>query len=112
MGKLVYADAELDITIEDRTLTHLQIVIGSKLRRHESFFFSWTDDPTVGNGRSSVWLDACIPLYFTYDNRRTPLVNREWLGILTTSANSGSGLVFSAEPNSATGTTAPPRSHI
>lgn len=112
MGKLVYADAELDITIEDRTLAHLQIVIGNKLRRHESFFFSWTDDPAVGNGRSSVWMDASVPLYFTYDRRRLPTMNREWLAILTASANSGSGLVFSAEPNSATGKTAPPRSHV
>ncbi|MEF2975639.1 hypothetical protein V3W46_00275 [Subtercola sp. YIM 133946] len=54
MGKLVYGDSGTEIEFDDRVLTHLQIVIGAKLRRRESFFFSWKDDPAVGDGRSSI----------------------------------------------------------
>ncbi|SMQ74980.1 hypothetical protein [Agreia sp. VKM Ac-1783] len=43
MGKLIYGDAEIEIEFDDRALTHVQLVLGSKLRRGESFFFSWKD---------------------------------------------------------------------
>lgn len=43
MGKLVY-DSTFTAEFDDRLLTHLQIVIGMKLRRGESFMFSWKDD--------------------------------------------------------------------
>lgn len=39
MGKLYY-DSTLNTDIDDRTLAHLQVVIGAKLRRGESFYFS------------------------------------------------------------------------
>ncbi|ANP71086.1 ATP-dependent DNA ligase [Cryobacterium arcticum] len=77
---------------------HLQVVIGSKLRRGESFFLSWNDSPTAGAGRSSVWLHPSIPLYFRYFGGKTPRINRSWIEQLTTSANSGHGLLLSAEP--------------
>ena len=109
MGKLLYGDSDIEIEFDDRALTHLQIVIGSKLRRGESFFFSWKDDPAIGDGRSSIWLDKSIPLYFKFFGGKTPTLNREWLEILTSSANSGQGLIFSEEPNGATN---PPRSHV
>jgi hypothetical protein len=46
MGKLAY-DRSLTIDFDDRTLAHLQIVIGMKMRRGESFYFSWKDDQQV-----------------------------------------------------------------
>lgn len=98
MGKLLYGGAGLEIEFDDRALTHLQIVIGSKLRRRESFFFSWKDSSSIGDGRSSIWLDASIPLYFKFYGGKTPAVNREWIDVLTASANSGSGLVYTDEP--------------
>ena len=109
MGKLLYGDSDIEIEFDDRALTHLQIVIGSKLRRGESFFFSWKDDPAIGDGRSSIWLDKPIPLYFKFFGGKMPTLNREWLEILTSSANSGQGLIFSEEPN---GSTNPPRGHV
>ena len=96
MGKLIYDGIEIEF--EDRALVHLQVVIGSKLRRGESFFLSWNDAPSIGDGRSSVWLHASIPLYFKYYGGKTPSLNREWIQVLTTSANSGQGLLLSAEP--------------
>lgn len=32
MGKLLYGDSEIDIEFDDRALTHIQIVVGAKLR--------------------------------------------------------------------------------
>lgn len=98
MGKILYGDSGVEIGFEDRALAHLQIVIGAKLRRKESFFFSWKDDLTVGDGRSSVWLDCGIPLFFKYYGSRPPMINRQWVEVLTVSSNSGQGLVFSEEP--------------
>ena len=44
-----------------------------------SFFFTWREDPSVGDGRSSIWIDAAIPLYFKYYGSKAPTINREWL---------------------------------
>ena len=41
---------------------------------------------SVGDGRTSIWMDASIPLAFEYSGGRVPIVNREWLDILTASA--------------------------
>ena len=98
MGKLIYGNSGIEIEFDDRTLTHLQIVIAAKLRRRESFFFSWKDDPAVDNGRSSSWLDAYIPLYFKYAGGRVPTINRDSLEVLTASSNGIGGLQFSEEP--------------
>lgn len=102
MGKLIYGSSEIEIEFDDRALAHIQIVIGSKMRRGESFFLSWKDDPKVGDGRSSIWMDRSIPLYFKYAGGRSPIINRDWLALLTDSANSGQGLVFTNEPGGAT----------
>ena len=98
MGSLIYGSTAIEIEFEDRTLEHLQIVIATKLRRRESFFFSWRDPIKVGDGRSSLWLDPGIPLYFKYAGGRVPTISRSWLAELTASANSSSGLVLSDEP--------------
>jgi hypothetical protein len=109
MGRMIYGDSDMEIEFDDRSLTDVQVVIGSKLRRGESFFFSWKDDPAIGDGRSSIWLDRSIPSYFKYFGGKNPTINREWLVMLTDSANSGQGLVFTTEPG---GITPPPRAHV
>lgn len=107
MGKLLYGASGVEIEFDDRTLTHVQIVIANKLRRRESFFFSWRDDPAVGDGRSSIWLDPSVPLYFTYFGGRVPSINRTWIDLLTVSANSSGGLQLVQEPEAAP--TPPPK---
>ena len=99
MGSLIYGTSSIEVEFEDRVLEHLQIVIATKLRRRESFFFSWRDTPKVGDGRSSIWLDPGIPLYFKYSGGRVPAINRDWLNELTASSNSSSGLVLTDEPS-------------
>jgi hypothetical protein len=98
MGKILYGEAGTELVFDDRDMAHLQLVIGAKLRRRESFFFSWKEDPSVGEGRSSIWIDAAIPLYFKYYGSKSPSINREWLELLTLSANSAQGLQFMNEP--------------
>lgn len=112
MGKLVYAESELVIGFEDRSLTHIQIVIGELLRKERGFYFSWKDDPAVGDGRSSIWVHPAIPLYFKFDGGRIPAINRDWLAALRETAQSGTGLIFVAEPGEPFGRTAPPQSHV
>jgi hypothetical protein len=98
MGSLLYGSAGISVDFEDRALMHLQIVITAKLRRQESFLFSWTDSVAEGSGRSSIWLDPSIPLFFRFNGNRIPKINRDWIDVLMKSANSGSGLIFAAEP--------------
>jgi hypothetical protein len=97
MGKLFY-DSTLTVDFDDRVLAHLQIVIGAKLRRGESFYFSWKDDPAVGDGRSTIWLAPNIPLHYKYFGSRLPALNRDWILALSASSNSASGLQIVPEP--------------
>ncbi len=96
MGKLTY-DSTLLVDLDDRVLAHLQVVIGAKLRRGECCYFSWVDDPASGNGRSTIWLQAGVPLLFKYYSRSQPL-NMAWVEAMMLTANSTGGLRVVAEP--------------
>jgi hypothetical protein len=99
MGILNYgAGAHHPIEFDDRTLAHLQVVIGSKLRQRQAFFFSWLEPADGGSGRGSIWIDAAIPLTFHYTSSGRFTTNREWLEILMMSANSTVGLQLTLEP--------------
>lgn len=98
MGTLIYGNTGLQIEIDDRILTHLQVVIVAKLRRDEGFPFTWRDPQDSGDGRSSIWLHASIPLYFKYSDHEMPSINRSWLEILTISSNTAAGLRIVEEP--------------
>ncbi|WP_105033684.1 DUF7882 family protein [Cryobacterium aureum] len=97
MGKFTY-DSSITVDFDDRALAHIQIAIGAKLRRGESFYFSWRDDPLVGGGRSTVWVHPSIPLTFKYFGSKMPSLNRDWVEALTISANSATGLQIVIEP--------------
>ncbi|MBG6214637.1 MAG: ATP-dependent DNA ligase [Cryobacterium sp.] len=97
MGRFTY-DSNLTADFDDRILAHIQLVIGAKLRRGESFYFSWRDDPLAGGGRSTVWLHPGISLAYKYFGSRVPTLNRDWVEALSLSANSTIGLQLVAEP--------------
>jgi hypothetical protein len=99
MGSLIYGSLNTEISFDDRALMHLQIVITAKLRRHESFLFSWTDAAKGGTTRSSIWLHPSTTLFYRFSGSRIPALNRDWITILMESANSGGGLLFTAEPS-------------
>jgi hypothetical protein len=98
MGSLTY-DSTLTAEFDDRLLAHLQIVINSKLRRKESFAFSWKDDQRIGDGRSSIWLDSAIPIAYKYYGGRMPQINPAWIELLNATANSPGGLRVVPEPD-------------
>jgi len=98
VGYLIYDGATAEVQMEDRVLAHLQIVIISKLRRQESFAFSWKDPAQSGDGRSTVWLHPMASLRFKFAGSRPPAINPAWIAVLTASANSGSGLHVLPEP--------------
>lgn len=92
MGSLTYGCPSLEITFDDRVLAHLQIVMATKLRRGENFFFSWPEGSDIGAGRNAIWIDSSIPLYFRYSGSRHPEIDRDWLEQLAILASSSQGL--------------------
>ncbi len=93
MGSLVYDDDRV-AEFDDRTLAHLQVVIVNKLRRQESFPFTWTDDHRT----VTVWVNPNTPLEFIFHGNRRPQLNREWIEELALVASSSTGLVVLPEP--------------
>ncbi|MEO7122077.1 MAG: hypothetical protein ABI400_02955 [Lacisediminihabitans sp.] len=96
MGALYYDGDEFEL--DDRLLTHLQIVISTKLRRGESFFLSWQVPLERGSGRNAIWIDNGVPIRFFYSGSRTVSVNRHWVESMIMSASRASGLTVEEEP--------------
>jgi hypothetical protein len=101
---------------DDRVLAHIQVVIGAKLRRGESFYFTWRDDVGVGDGRSTIWVNPSIPIAYKYFGSRAPALNRDWIEALMATANSSAGLHIVPEPAAppaatASGNSATPVTH-
>jgi hypothetical protein len=97
MGRFTY-EGSVRTEIDDRILLHLQIVIAGKLRRHESFTFTWRDDASTGTGRTAVWMHPGASIVFSYYGSRPAAVNRRWLEALAYTANSPVGLHVVPEP--------------
>lgn len=96
MGYLHYGVREDAFHFDDWQLSHLKIVIAAKLRRGESFLFSWVDETT--NATQSLWLNPSIPLHFEFEKVEEKALNRAWAEALSISANSGGGLTLLPEP--------------
>ncbi|WP_243229693.1 ATP-dependent DNA ligase [Microbacterium sp. CIAB417] len=97
MGKFIY-EGGVKVEIEDRALTHIQLVISAKLRRGEPFPFSWREDASVGGGRTTVWVHSSSSLVFKYYGSRSPAINRAWIEALAFTANAPGGLYLVPEP--------------
>ena len=97
MGKFIYEGGP-KIEIEDRALTHLQIVMTAKLRRGEPFAFSWKEDASIGGGRITVWVHPGTSMVFKFAGSRQPAINRRWVDALAHTANAPTGLYFVPEP--------------
>jgi hypothetical protein len=108
MGQLIF-DSTTRTTIDDRALAHLQIVMLNKLRRKESFAFSWKYPASEGDGRSTVWVAPELPLHFRFSGSRSPAINPAWVDLLMDSANTGAGLHLVPEPAPGSAPHAEPR---
>ena len=100
MGTLLYGTSETAVDIDDRPLVHLQQIIITKLRRHESFSFTWVYPVNEGSGKRSLWMHEAVPLQFVFHGSRAIPLNAEWLQALARSASSTAGLVLTPEPQS------------
>ncbi|MDI9890433.1 DUF7882 family protein [Microbacterium sp. IEGM 1404] len=98
MGKFIY-DGNIKVDFEDRLLAHLQAVIMAKVRRGESFPFTWKDDISIGGGRTTAYIHPNVSMVFKYHGSRNPQLSSTWLHALTYNANSGRGLYVIPEPD-------------
>jgi hypothetical protein len=97
VGQLIY-DTDVRTEIDDRALAHLQIVMLGKLRRRESFAFSWKNPAAEGDGRSTIWIAPELSLWFRYSGGRQPAINADWVHALMVTANTAAGLHLVPEP--------------
>lgn len=97
MGRFTY-NGSVKVDFEDRLLAHLQVVIGAKMRRGESFHFTWRDDTSVGDGRTVVWIHPFSSVVYKFYGSRAPAINRTWVEALMLTANSTQGLYILSEP--------------
>ena len=98
MGVLLYSGAVVEF--DDRTLTHLQVVITRKLQQGEAFLLSWLNDVAIGDGRAAMWLTPTVPVFFKFDGSRVPAIDQGWIDALARSADSARGLVVLAADGS------------
>jgi hypothetical protein len=106
MGYLIYG-GEVAVQVDDWGLEHLQAVIITKLRRDETFSFSWDGEPGIGGVETegaagapgTIWLSRSSTLYFRYSGERSQTLNRRWLLALTKAANGAGGLRLVPEPD-------------
>ena len=98
MGKFIYGTPSISVEFDDRVLAHLKVVILAKLRRQESFTFSWEYTSAQGSGHSSIWLHPAIPLQFDFYGKKDPTLNRLWLEEMVQLANTPAGLRIIPEP--------------
>ena len=99
---IYYGGAAEPISVEDRALAHLKVVIATRLRRHESFTLSWEHHDGEPRGRSTIWLHPSIPLRFVFDAPEPPALNGRWIEDLMNSVSSTGGIflvVEEIEPN-------------
>jgi hypothetical protein len=97
VGTLIYGPTGRELTIDDRVLAHLQVVILAKLRRGESFSFQWEKPASEGSGHSTIWMHPMIFLEFSFVGSRSIAMNRAWVEALSMHANSAHGLILVPE---------------
>ncbi|OAH50284.1 hypothetical protein [Microbacterium oleivorans] len=100
MGRITIGKAS--VKLDDRSIAHLELVIVAKLRRRESFVFTWRHDVSLGGGRESKWVSPESDIDFRFDSRARTMINPAWVEALMSSANSPAGLWIVPEPDPAT----------
>lgn len=97
MGTIFYGGGADPISVEDRALAHLKVVIATKLRRNESFTLSWQHPEGDKPGRSTIWLHPSIPLRFVFDAPEPPALSAAWITAMANSANTSGGITLIPE---------------
>lgn len=92
MGHLVYGFASPPIPLDDRILHYIQLVVATKLRRHESFTLTWVHPD--GRGRETLWMQSSIPLRFVFEHAQAENVDMSLLRRLLEAASTSSGITL------------------
>jgi hypothetical protein len=100
MGTLLYGASRTRLSIDDRTLAHLQIVITTKLRRNEGLLLCWDRGAEVGSGRGALWIHPNCDLIYDYDGSREATVDAGELDRLMSEASGRRGLRILADDRS------------
>jgi hypothetical protein len=94
MGRLRYDGISEPILIDDETLAHLKVIVGTKLRRQESFMMSWRPREGGDPGRVTVWVHPAIPLQFLYTSAEPQHVEKQRIEDMMRSLNATGELVI------------------
>lgn len=99
MGFLHYGQSDFTISIEDRTLAHVKVVILTLLRNGQSVAFTFAHPMSDGAGRETIWITPTSELRFQFLGSRPPRLNGAWVEDMLRVATSQSGLHVTAEPH-------------
>ncbi len=94
MGRLRYDGISEPIVIDDETLAHLKVIIGTKLRRQESFMMSWRPKEGGDPGRVTVWVHPAIPLQFLFSSPEPQFIQKARVEEMMHSLNASGELVI------------------
>jgi len=95
VGELHYGPDMPSIELPDRVLAHLQLVIGAKLRRRESFYLRIRE--VDGSPSIALWIAHSIQLQFRYQHLQPLEIDREWLRDLEEQSFTPAGIIISAD---------------
>ncbi len=98
MGTLEYNSSRPAIDVEDETLAHLKVVIGTKLRRQESFMMTWLPDQRNAAGRLTIWMHPSIPLIMEFDDPKMASIDPKRLERMMEHLNARGELVLDQIP--------------
>jgi hypothetical protein len=102
MGTLRYDSSLPAIPVDDDELAHLKVVIGTKLRRLESFMMTWQPPDDVSGRVCSAWIHPAIPLQFSFAGESIPHVDRAHIAEMIERVNATGDLVVVLSPPSPT----------
>ena len=95
VGTLFYDGVAIEMN--ERTLAHVKIAIVQKMRRAESFTFSWVHSDGQATGRSTIWIHPAIPIRFEFRNPVQPELNTRWIESILRSASTTGGILLTEE---------------
>jgi len=94
MGRLRYDGTSEPIVIDDATLAHLKVIIGTKLRRQESFMMTWHPPEGGDPGRVTVWIHPAIPLQFLFGSADAQHIEKTRIESMMKALNASGELVI------------------
>ncbi|MFN3708015.1 ATP-dependent DNA ligase [Microcella sp.] len=101
MGQFIYGGSSTNsFEIDDRTLAHLEIAIGTKFRRNESFVLTLRGrELPAGSGYREFWMHPAIWMQFRIDRPTAARpINPAWVAAMVAAASTERGLSLIREP--------------